>query len=205
MSLLPTTPAKMDRAAIVAWRRGQRTDLIHRRMTLPLETHRGFSNAVMDRLLAAFPDLWEGCVGLYWPFKREINLLPLAKKIIAKAGSVALPVVVGKGQPVQFRAWKPGDPLAAGPFDIPYPRDGPKVQPDILLVALVGFDSANYRLGYGGGYYDRTLAAATPRPPTIGVGFELMRLESINPLPHDIPMDVIVTEAGIFRRAPLRR
>jgi 5,10-methenyltetrahydrofolate synthetase len=79
------------------------------------------------------------------------------------------------------------------------------VQPEVLLVALVGFDAENYRLGYGGGYYDRTLAAAAPRPTTIGVGFEFMRLKTIKPLTHDIPMDAIVTEAGIFRRCPLRR
>jgi 5,10-methenyltetrahydrofolate synthetase len=88
--------------------------------------------------------------------------------------------------------------MERGVYDIPFPKDGAVVQPDALLVALVGFDEQNFRLGYGGGYYDRTLAASDPRPLTIGIGFEFMRLPSIRPLPHDIPMDVVVTEAGLF-------
>jgi 5-formyltetrahydrofolate cyclo-ligase len=75
------------------------------------------------------------------------------------------------------------------------------VQPDTLIIPLVGFDEACHRLGYGGGYYDRTLAKAKIKPLTIGIGFEFMRLASIQPLAHDIPMDVIVTEAGVFPRA----
>jgi 5-formyltetrahydrofolate cyclo-ligase len=196
-----TTP---DRSAILAWRRSQRADLIGQRMALPIDAHRCLSNAVLDHLLTVFPDLWGARIGLYWPRKREISLFPLANRIVAHAGLIALPVVVGHGQPLQFRAWRPGDPLAADTCDIPCPRDGHVVQPEVLLVALVGFDAANYRLGYGGGFYDRTLAAAEPRPTTIGVGFELMRLKTIKPMAHDIPMDAIVTEAGVFRRSLLR-
>lgn len=169
-------------------------------MDLPLDVHTCLSKAVLDHVQKAYGDLWSGRIGLYWPYKREISLFPLANRIIAAGGVVALPVVVGKGRPVQFRAWKPGDPLAAGPFEIPYPRDGHTVSPETLLVALVGFDAAGYRLGYGGGYYDRTLAASHPRPRTVGVGFELMRMKTIQPLPHDIAMDAVVTEAGVFRR-----
>lgn len=189
-----------DRSEILSWRRAQRAELIRQRTELPLDVHNGLSKAVLEHILKAFPDLWSGQIGLYWPYKREISLFPLANRIIGGGGVVALPVVVGKGLPVQFRAWKPGDPLASGPFDIPYPRDGHTVSPEVLLVALVGFDGGAHRLGYGGGYYDRTLAASDPRPKTIGVGFELMRMKSIQPLPHDIPMDVVVTEAGVFRR-----
>jgi 5-formyltetrahydrofolate cyclo-ligase len=78
------------------------------------------------------------------------------------------------------------------------------VRPTVLLVPLVGFDAQGYRLGYGGGYYDRTLAAMTPRARAIGVGYELGRLETIHPQPHDVPMDAIVTEAGVFE-TPARR
>jgi 5,10-methenyltetrahydrofolate synthetase len=81
--------------------------------------------------------------------------------------------------------------------------DGAVVQPDALIVPLVGFDEACHRLGYGGGYYDRTLAKANAKPLTIGIGFEFMRLASIEPLAHDIPMDFIVTEAGVFPRSRL--
>jgi len=205
MSDLRPPAAAGDRSAILTWRHNQRTDLIRQRMELPIDAHRCLSKAVLDHLLTAFPDLWGARIGLYWPFKREISLFPLARTIVARGGLVALPVIVGNGQPLQFRAWKAGDPLAAGSCDIPYPRDGHTVQPEVLLIALVGFDAENYRLGYGGGYHDRTLANAAPRPTTIGVGFELMRIKSIKPLAHDIPMDAIVTEAGVFRRSPMRR
>jgi 5-formyltetrahydrofolate cyclo-ligase len=176
--------------------------LIEKRIALPLQAHKRLSEAVLDQVLTAFPNLLGRHVGLYWPFKREISLLALAETIIAAGGSVALPVVTGKAQPLQFRDWCPGDALESGPFDIPYPRDGPAVSPEVLLVALVGFDSKNYRLGYGGGYYDRTLAASVPRPTTIGIGFELMRLKTIQPLPHDIAMDAIITESNLYRRQP---
>ena len=83
--------------------------------------------------------------------------------------------------------------------NIPAPADGPSVTPDVLLVPLVGFDAGGYRLGYGGGYYDRSLAARTPRPLAIGIGFEISRLATIHPQPHDIPMDAIVTERGMLR------
>jgi 5-formyltetrahydrofolate cyclo-ligase len=80
------------------------------------------------------------------------------------------------------------------------PADSPVLTPDLLLVPLVGFDPAGYRLGYGGGYYDRTLAAIQPRPLAIGIGFEQQALATIHPQPHDIPMDYIVTESRVARR-----
>ena len=94
--------------------------------------------------------------------------------------------------------------MSRGVWNIPVPGERTLVQPNLLLVPLVGFDAAGYRLGYGGGYYDRTLAAMSPRPLTIGVGFAMGRLNSIYPQPHDIPMDAIVTEDAFLwcRRAP---
>jgi 5-formyltetrahydrofolate cyclo-ligase len=83
--------------------------------------------------------------------------------------------------------------MARGIWNIPIPRERNSVRPTALLVPLVGFDAAGYRLGYGGGYYDRPLATLVPKPLTIGVGYELGRLETIYPQPHDIPMDAIVT------------
>jgi 5-formyltetrahydrofolate cyclo-ligase len=92
-----------------------------------------------------------------------------------------------------------GRPDDAGCLEIPVSAEGESLSPTVLLAPLVGFDACGYRLGYGGGYYDRTLAAATPRPMAIGVGFEASRLETIHPQPHDIPMDLIVTGQGILR------
>lgn len=191
-----------DAAEIRAWRRAVRQRLLEARTTMPLEEHQAKSAAVVGLLTAEFPWIRTRRVGIYWPYRREISLLGLADRILEEGGAVSLPVVVEKGRPVQFRNWRPGDPLSRDSHGIAFPREGAAVAPDVLIVALVGFDAGAFRLGYGSGYYDRTLAAADPRPTTIGVGFELMRLETIRPQPHDIPMDFIVTEAGVAARRP---
>jgi 5-formyltetrahydrofolate cyclo-ligase len=90
--------------------------------------------------------------------------------------------------------------MVSGVYDLPYPASGAPVQPDILIIPVVGFDAAGYRLGYGGGFYDRTIAAAAAKPLCVGTGFEVGRLDTIFPLPHDIPMDYVVTEKGLYRR-----
>jgi len=88
--------------------------------------------------------------------------------------------------------------MKPGHYDIPVPVEAIELLPDQVLVPLVAFDAQGYRLGYGGGYFDRTLAALAPPPATIGVGFEVGRVDSIAPEAHDIPLDHIVTEAGFF-------
>lgn len=107
---------------------------------------------------------------------------------------MALPVIVERGQPLVFREWTPGSLMVQGTWKIPMPASGEGVFPDLLIVPLVGFDRKGYRLGYGGGFYDRTIAAMPERPRTIGVGFELGLLETIYPQPHDIALEMIVTE-----------
>lgn len=136
-------------------------------------------------------------LGFYWPHRRECNLVTVAADFVARGGTAALPVVTGKDQALEFRRWWPGMTMAVGVYGIPYPASGEPVFPDLMLVPMVGFDHAGYRLGYGGGFYDRTLAVASPRPSAIGIAFELGRLDTIGPLPHDIPMDAIITEAGV--------
>ena len=118
--------------------------------------------------------------------------------MIDAGAAAALPAVIAPGAPLQYRPWTPLTRMAPGRWDTLHPEDGPEVVPDALLIPLVGFDAAGHRLGYGGGFFDRTLAALRPRPLAIGVGFELGRLSSIDPGAHDERMDVIVTEAGVF-------
>lgn len=192
--------ADLRRATILADRRAKRAELVAVRMGLAQGEHRRLSVAVLDHLMAAFPAIRAERVGIYWPHRGEISIFPLAKRSLADGGEISLPVIVERRGPLQFRAWTPGEPLSTGIYNIPFPRDGVVVQPDTLIVPLVGFDEACHRLGYGGGYYDRTLAKAKVKPLTIGIGFEFMRLASIQPLAHDIPMDFIVTEAGVFPR-----
>jgi 5-formyltetrahydrofolate cyclo-ligase len=114
-----------------------------------------------------------------------------------------LPVVVQPGAPVEFWSWTEGAPMRRGIWNIPIPEERVLLQPGLLLVPLVGFDAAGYRLGYGGGYYDRTLAAARQRPHCVGLGYADSHLDSIYPQPHDIPMHKIVTADSVSSpRAP---
>jgi 5-formyltetrahydrofolate cyclo-ligase len=182
---------------IKAWRREQRADLIARREALPLDERRRLVDMILGLLTEHCPQLAQGCVGFYWPFRGEIGLHSLVRGLVDQGASAALPVVVERRQPLEFWAWHPGMALERGIWDIPVPAQRQVVQPTALLVPLVGFDETGYRLGHGGGYYDRTLAAMNPKPLAIGVGYELARLATIHPQPHDIPMDAIVTEAGV--------
>ncbi|MBO1074540.1 5-formyltetrahydrofolate cyclo-ligase [Roseomonas marmotae] len=177
------------------WRKAKRTALIERRLALPAATRAAGSEAItgaLHQILASSPGR---LVGFYWPFKGEYDPRPLARALHAGGGRLALPVVVGKARPMIFRAWWPGAPMTHGVWNIPVPAEGEPVTPDLLLVPLVGFDARRFRLGYGGGYYDRTLASMPDRPRTIGIGFELVRIATIHPQPHDVAMDLIVTEA----------
>src|ERR1700719_871207 len=141
-----------------------------------------------------------GILGVYWPFRAEFDPRPVIDWAIAAGRTVALPVVVDKKGPLEYRTWRPGEPLVDGVWNIPVPERGTVVEPAIVLAPLVGFDPECYRLGYGGGYFDRTLAVLVPRPLAIGIGFAIQELETIHPQPFDMPMDLIVTETGTRRR-----
>ena len=181
-----------------AWRKARRAELIAMRLDLPIEAHRAFCDTIEASLTQRFPDLAERLVGAYVPFRREFNCTPLLVRLTEAGGRVALPVVLGFGRPLEFRLWKPGDRMERGVYDIPYPAGGEPVRPETVISPLVGFDQAGYRLGYGAGFYDRTLASFPVKPLTIGVGFELARMPTIQPQPYDVPMDLIITEAGVF-------
>jgi 5-formyltetrahydrofolate cyclo-ligase len=182
------------------WRRQERARLIEARLAVPPALRQEWSEAIERALSALLPALSGRALGIYWPHRAEFDPRPLAERLIAKGWRCALPAVIDRESPLDYRPWQPDAAMEAGAYDIPVPTTRATVRPEILLVPLLGFDSANYRLGYGGGYFDRTLAALAPRPLAIGVGFELGRLPSVFPRPHDIPMDVIVTERQMQRR-----
>ena len=115
-----------------------------------------------------------------------------------RGATLALPEVVNKHEPLRFRKWWRGAPMKIGAYDIPVPDNTDLVTVDALIIPMIGFDKLGFRLGYGSGYFDRTLAAMNPRPLAIGVAFEILRLEDLHPHTHDIPMDFVVTEAGIY-------
>jgi 5-formyltetrahydrofolate cyclo-ligase len=107
-------------------------------------------------------------------------------------------VVVDRGRPLEFRLWSPTVPMLSGPFGLPRPQGTPSVVPQMLLMPPVGWDERGYRLGYGAGYYDRTLAAMQPPPLKVGVGFECSRIHTIDPQAYDIAMDFMITEAAVY-------
>ncbi|HZS85063.1 MAG TPA: 5-formyltetrahydrofolate cyclo-ligase [Stellaceae bacterium] len=187
-----------DWPEVRTWRRAERARLIERRTATPLAERRAWSQALeshLERLIAARAPRR---IGFYWPFKAEFDPRPLISRLLAEGREAALPAVLAPKTAMEFRRWTPDSAMESGVYDIPVPKARDILLPDLVLAPLVGFDAARYRLGYGGGYFDRTLAALTPRPAAIGVGFELGRLETVFPQPHDIPMTAIVTERGVF-------
>jgi len=188
----------MEPDELRAWRKARRAELIAMRVDLPIEAHRAFCDRIEAQLIEQVPGLKSRLLGAYVPFRREFNCTPLLIRLTEAGGRVALPVVLGFGRPLEFRLWKPGDKMARGVYDIPYPAEGEPVAPDTVISPLVGFDAGGYRLGYGAGFYDRTLASYPAKPLTIGVGFEISRMPTIHPQSYDVPMDLIITEAGVF-------
>ena len=180
-----------------AWRRGLRREMVARRAALPVAEHDALSARIVAHALAALPA--PVVAAFCWPIKHEPDVRGLLAAWARAGVRTALPVVVAEGQPLAFREWTPETPLEPDRYGIPTPTAGEWLTPDLILLPLNGFDAAGYRLGYGGGYFDRTLAALAPRPLAVGVGFEINRVDSIRPEAHDQRLDWIVTENGAFR------
>lgn len=181
------------------FRNALRREMIARREALAPESHVLLSAAIRARLDAGFPDLATRTVGFCWPVRQEPDLLPLIGELIARGGRAALPVVVRPGMPLAFREWWPGQPLMSDRYDIPTPTDGDFLSPQVLLLPVNAFDAAGYRIGYGGGFFDRTLATMTPRPLTVGLAFDFQQVPSTRPQPHDQPLDAVITESALIR------
>lgn len=202
-AVTPETPEAppADRAAVMRWRKATRERLLAERLAMPAAQRRADAEAIARHLSQLLGDLRGRTVAVYWPFRGEPNLRAWMAQAHAAGARCALPEVVAPRTPLRFRAWWPGARMVAGVWHIPQPADGAELQPDVVVAPIVGFDAAGYRLGYGGGFYDRTLAATERRPFVVGVGSARWQLETIHPLPHDVPMDVVVTEHGpVVRR-----
>jgi 5-formyltetrahydrofolate cyclo-ligase len=183
------------------WRKARRAELTAERLAVSRDERARWDGAVTALVEQALPAPERLRIGFYWPFKGEYDPRPLARSLRDRGARLCLPVVVERARPLAFREWWPGMRMAPGVWDIPVPAEGEWVLPEVLLAPLLGFDGAGYRLGNGGGYYDRTLAAMPTKPLAIGIGYELLRLETIHPQPHDVPMDLIVTERQAVRAA----
>ncbi|MER8422961.1 5-formyltetrahydrofolate cyclo-ligase [Mesorhizobium sp. M0220] len=177
------------------WRKAERERLIASRLAVSADMRTAMSQRIADGLDAVIGDIAGRMVSLYWPFRGEPDLRSWMETVNARGGRTALPVVVEKDRPLVFRAYTHGDRLEKGVWNIPIPAEGDPVLPDIVISPIVGIDPGQFRLGYGGGFFDRTLAAMPFKPLVIGVGYELQRIVTIYPQPHDIPMDRVVTES----------
>lgn len=184
---------------IERWRRARRQALVAERLRIRAADRRTAQATICERLRAEFEELADAAIGLYWPIKGEVDLTQMVRDLITMGADAALPVVVEKDRPLEFWAWHDGTTMTRGIGNIPVPKARKPVTPTVLLVPLLGHDPTGHRLGYGGGYYDRTLANYRLRPLTIGVGFDRGRLLTIYPQAHDVPMDAIVTECRCLR------
>jgi 5-formyltetrahydrofolate cyclo-ligase len=194
----------LDWPAVQAFRKDKRAELLERRRAVDFADRKRYVNDLAERLLAVVDLRRFGTLGFYWPIRGELDLRAIAQRHLAEGGAAALPVVVAKNEPVEFWRWETASAMQRGFWNIPVPLERRAVTPDALLIPLVGYDSAGYRLGYGGGFYDRTLASLAPRPFCIGVGYDDAALDTIHPQPHDIPMNIIVTERRVLpARTPI--
>jgi 5-formyltetrahydrofolate cyclo-ligase len=178
------------RCRIKTWRAGLEADAAARAAGAVAAHGLGFLRLPQTRVVisgfASLPD--------------EFRAWPLLRRLHGEGHALALPVMQGKSLPLVFRAWAPGDAMDKAVWGIAEPKaDKPVLEPDIVLVPLLAFDATGWRLGYGGGYYDRTLAELTPRPLRIGLGYADAEIASIHPQPHDVPMSAIVTDEGVRR------
>ena len=187
---------------VARWRKAERTRLRAARLALSVAERKEIGEALAGYLRQVLQDRFGGAQGkvlsAYWPIKGEPDLRPLMADLHEGGVTVTLPLVETKAAPLTFRRGTPETRMVRGDWNIPVPPpDAPVVTPDIALAPLVGWTADGYRLGYGGGYFDRTLAALSPKPFVVGIGINAAQLKTIYPQPHDIPLDLILTEKGV--------
>lgn len=183
-----------DTQAAKAWRQRQRERLVASRQAISPALRESWQQHVISQLLNYLSELHPGTVGFYLPIHGELDCRPLVTTLIQQGWQAAVPVMQQGVKTLTFCQWTPQTEMIAGIWQIPVPKHQVVLRPDILLIPLVGYDHDGYRLGYGGGYYDRTLAQYSVKPLTIGVGLNQGHIDTIYPHQFDIPMDLIVTE-----------
>lgn len=185
---------------VARFRKAERARLYAARRALPVDTARRQARAIMDGLDAIL-DLAPGLVvSAYWPIRGEPDLRPWMERADRAGAAVLLPVVTARDAPLGFRRWRPGAALERGLWNIPVPAEGEPMRPGAAIAPAVGLDAAGFRLGNGGGYFDRTLAALAPMPLRIGIGHDFCRIATIFPMPWDVPMQVAAFGDGTVER-----
>lgn len=157
--------------------------------------------AMAERGLPDGLHLAAGIVSGFIPYKSEITTVPMLNRLRRDGWQTCLPIVIAAEQPLIFRAWAPGDPLVPGVWDIPIPLDtAAELLPDVLLVPMLAFDRKGFRLGYGGGFYDRTLEKLRElkKVVAIGVAYHAQMVDEVPVGIHDAPLDYVMTERETF-------
>jgi 5,10-methenyltetrahydrofolate synthetase len=146
----------------------------------------------------------ERTIGAYWPIKGEFDALPALYRWSEADDRrrIGLPVLDRGTKQLAFHVWYPGCPMEEDAYGIPKPKDTDRFDPQLLIVPCVGFGPRGLRLGYGGGFYDRTLASLVPRPVTVGIGYAHGFVPWLEPEPHDVPLDAMLTEEGLHWQRP---
>ena len=158
----------------------------------------GAGLALAGHVLAGGAPRAGAVVAGYWPMRGEIDVRPLLLALLGRGHLVVLPETGSRGEALVFRRWRPGVAMVPGRHGTAAPA-GPVGVPDVVLVPLVGFDARCHRLGYGGGYYDRTLAGL-PGARTIGCGYASQQVDAVPAMPHDVALDAVATERGVLFR-----
>ena len=164
------------------------------------------AQALVDQGLEFAGELTGKTVSGFIPYLSEIDTRPLLDRLGACGCRTCVPVVIENNTPLEFRAWAPGEPTVPGRWGIPVPPDGSQVvDPDILLVPMLAYDTSGYRLGYGGGFYDRTLEKLRAMKPVtaIGVAYSAQQVDAVVRGDHDQPLDWILTEKGPLKPGTL--
>jgi 5-formyltetrahydrofolate cyclo-ligase len=187
---------------IIAAKQALRRTMIARRDAIDVTARASAATSLAAHLVGRLSFPANACVAGYFPFRSEFDILPLLRVLHESDRMLALPVIAGRSEPLSFRRYRPGDALAINSMGIPEPGpEAESVVPTHLLVPLMAFDDRGFRLGYGGGYYDRTLIAlreAKRRVATIGIGFDLQRVEAVPHGPCDQQIELIVTERDFY-------
>lgn len=184
-----------------AWRKAKRERLIATRRAIPSAERERKTQLMIKHLEGVLGSELSGkSISVFWPFLGEPDLRDWMATVSTRGARCLLPVVTKRDMPLRFRTWTAGAPVTRGVLNIPVPAAGEERHPDIVIAPVVGFDPKCFRLGIGGGYFDRTLAELEPAPVAIGIGFAFQEVATIHPQDHDIPMDYIVTDEGVRDR-----
>jgi 5,10-methenyltetrahydrofolate synthetase len=193
----------MDNSEQAQQKKALRAALIEQRNQLPdRQTRSDLLQRVMRIWLVGRPDI---VIGAYWPIKGEFDPLPALHRWKEdgelldqpQPRRIGLPVVNKETHTMTFHAWYPGCPMEEDAYGIPKPKDTEVITPTLLFAPCVGYGSGGYRLGYGGGFYDRMLSSLSPKPFSVGLGFGMGFLSDFEPEPHDVPLDAILNDYGV--------